>query len=190
MKKISVSIPAILTTQMCLRLFIADPENTIRHQVFDVSHYYIDLPLRGNNPPDHEAVLRKLAKHSRTWRGGMIFAYQVVETSTLQQARPVRGHPVIEPSVRTTATFGKKVFVQGELVTKPKVRKLYGWVKAEAKKEHGTRDDGGFKARGISLYFKFSAPKFLKQRRHSRAIKIGEATLVAFNKRTMAFSAA
>ncbi len=185
MKRKLVAIPATITTRTCLRLFYVG-SSLFYHRFlpYDVEDYYYDIPLRSNTPPTHEEVLRRIKLQTTTDK--VIIAYQIVVTSTLQQTNNgVEGHPIMEPSIILIKLIGKKVFIVGKIITRTRVKKLHKWLKTELKKDPSRRDKRGLERRDISVFFNVSAKKFLRQRRLSKAIKMGAATLIPFDEEIM-----
>ncbi|MBP6858783.1 MAG: hypothetical protein KBC33_03045 [Candidatus Pacebacteria bacterium] len=207
MKKQRILIPGTLTVQRCIRIFVADTEAEARDQPFDTTeNCSFDRPLRNAPLPDHDMVMRMIRRRFEMHRtsvsislldefgpvvrsgilhGGVIYAYQFVETTTIEDDRSSfgEGHENTETS-STSKLLSKKYFIFGETVTSAKLDRLINWVRAQTQIANGLRDHAGFKMRGVSFYTALGAEK-MEIGRHRHFIKMGPATFVPFDRKTM-----
>lgn len=206
MKAKNILIPGTLTTKTCLRVFLADIEAEARYQPFALDEYF-DRPFRfnENRPPTHEEIVARIQKcyackwasgpldqfgtvlRSNTLHPGVIYAYQLVVTSTVMDNRSKfgRGHENHETH-GTVKTISKKVFIFGRRKTTAKVKQLASWVRSQMKLSPCDREEEVFKAKGISAYTALGARKVSRRSKHF-ILKLGHATFVRLDPEKMEF---
>ena len=206
MKTKNILIPGTLTTRTCLRVFLADFEAEVRGQTFALDEYF-DRPFRfnENRPPTHEEIVARIRRlyvakrksgpldqfgtvlRSNTLYSGVIYAYQLVVTSTVMDNRSKfgRGHENYE-TTGTMRTVSKKVFLFGRRKTEAKVKQLASWVRSQMKLHPGEREEEVFKVKGVSAYTALGARKVARKSKLP-ILKLGHATFVRFDPKKMEF---
>ena len=202
MKK-AILIPGTLTTTRALRVFLACGDAEPRRQPLE-QDYFQDFAIRDGTLPDHEGAMRRikrlcrarhlhkgvLDRHGPVLRlgncGPAVLAYQVVETTTIEDNRRRFGHRGKTETFATICELSKKVYVFGVQIDKAEARELSSWVSAQRRKSVDAREAAAFEERKVSVYFPDGARSFFR-RKLPVGIKIGPATVVPFDPAKMEF---
>lgn len=193
-------IPAILTTQNFLRIFLAHGDEEFRHQAFSTDDY-TDVPLPGHSVPNRNERItrvRKLCK--RVQESGpldafgkilrfngysAVWAVQVVKKSTIKDRRSLFHHENHE-SETTVMELTPLHIIFGQKITKTRALTMIRWARKEGRKLQAKRaSEKEWTRRGLSIYAGHC--KSLRKKKGRYVIKMGEANFLPFDPNTMIF---